>query len=59
MARTYFQIAIEVDRILSLHLSNAEFETLAEFIGDSADPEQTAKNILLCGEKAVWNILKV
>ena len=58
MRRTPYQIAIEVDRMLCLSLSHREFEVMAHFIGDSEDPDQTGKNIILCGEKAAWYIIE-
>lgn len=53
------QIALEVDRILELSLSNYEFEILVEIIADSDSPEQTAKNIIHCGPKAAWYIIGI
>lgn len=58
MNRTNFAIALEIDRTLSLSLSNKEFELMAAFVADSEDPEQTAINVINCGQKIAWYILE-
>ena len=58
MRRTPYHIATEVDRCLSLSLSNHEFDVVAEFIADSEDFEQTGKNLINCGERAVWYVIE-
>lgn len=59
MKRSSFSIAIDVDRFLSLSLSNYEFEVLAEIINDSEDPEETAVNIMNCGPRIAWYLIAI
>jgi hypothetical protein len=58
MRRTPYAIAIEVDRCLTLSLSNAEFEIVAAFIAESEDYEQTGQNLINCGAEAVWYVIE-
>lgn len=57
--RTPHQMAIDVDRCLSLSLSNGEFEALVTIIDDSEDKELTTRNIILCGARACRYVIYV
>lgn len=57
--RTCHAITNDIDRCLQLSLSNREFEILANIIYDSEDPEQTARNIIMCGPKIAWYLIKL
>lgn len=59
MARTSHAISLEIDRYLSLSLSNYEFEILVNIISDSENPEQTALNMINCGVTAVLYVINI
>lgn len=58
MRRTPYAIAAEIDRCLSLSLSNGEFEIVAQYIEQSEDPEETGKNLINTGSKSVWLLIE-